>query len=354
LQTEIVQTSIRLAEVGPAWDALWQRAGQYIFQSHGWVSAWWTTRQAEDQSRLCIGLCWAGDSLVAVLPFATRRHRGVRVLEWAAKDCSDYCDAVVTPDLAEGGRALEQVWAAVAATAGFDLVYLSHIRPDAALRGLLDRQPPALRLRRGRRSAISRQVHRHGPDGQAWFQGLDEAARNSHAQGMQAVSEMGPVRSELYRPGDAADALIDRMIGLKRQLLASSGQSYAILDNGALTFRALAKELARQDALRIFGLHCGEHLVAALLNVASGTRMQVFFAAYDPRFERAAPETLALTELLIRAFDMGIKKVDLLCVEADDKYTFTNAQVDLASYVGAKTLIGKLALTVGEWLERRR
>ncbi len=60
LQTEVVQTSIRLAEVGPAWDALWQRAGQNVFQSHGWVSAWWTTRQVEDQSRLCVGLCWAG------------------------------------------------------------------------------------------------------------------------------------------------------------------------------------------------------------------------------------------------------------------------------------------------------
>lgn len=353
MQTEVVQTSIRLAEVGPAWDALWQRAGQNVFQSHGWVSAWWTTRQVEDQSRLCVGLCWAGGDLVAVMPFTTRRHRGVRVLEWAAKDCSDYCDALVEPDLAEGWRALAQVWAAVAAIGGFDLVYLSHVRPDAALHGLLDRQPQALPLRRGRRSAISRQVHRHGPGGQAWFQGLGEEVRNSHARGMHALGETAPVRSELSRPGDAADDMIDRMIGLKRQWLASTGQSYMILDNDALTFRALVNELARQHALQIFSLRCGDHLVAALLNIATGMGMQVFLAAHDPRFEPASPERLVVVELLIKAFDMGITEVDLLCVEADGKFDFANAQVDLASYVGAQTLIGKLALTVGERLERR-
>ncbi len=147
--------------------------------------------------------------------------------------------------------------------------------------------------------------------------------------------------------------MIDRIIGFKRQWLASTGQSYMILDNDALTFRALVNELARQHALQIFSLRCGDHLVAALLNIATGMGMQVFLAAHDPRFEPASPETLVVVELLIKAFDMGITEVDLLCVEADGKFDFANAQVDLASYVGAQTLIGKLALTVGERLERR-
>ena len=301
---------------------------------------------------MCVGLCWIDGDLVAVMPLTVRRHRGVRVLEWAAKDCSDYCDALVDPGLAENWRALEQVWAAVAATAGFDLAYLSHVRPDAALQGLLGRQPRTLRLRRGRRSARSRQVHRHSRGGQTWLQGLSNEVRNSYTRGMQVIGEMGPVRSELHEPGDAADGMVDLMIGLKRQVLASTGQSYAILDNDALTLRALIKELVRQRALRIFTLYCGDHLVAALLNIATGPCLQVFFAAHDPRFERAAAETLVVIELVIKAFDAGVTEVDLLCVNEDGKFTFANAQVDLASYIGAKTLIGKLALTVGERLER--
>lgn len=337
----------RLMEVGPAWDALWRCGGRNVFQSHGWIAAWWGSRPTGDGARLCVGVCWAGNDLVAVLPFATRRHRGVRVLEWAAKDCSDYCDALIGPERAGDVPALEQVWAAVAAAGGFDLAYLSHVRPDAALHGLVDRHPRALQLRPGRRLARSRQV-RYPLDGRAWFQSLDAAAQDSHAHGMRVLAETGLVRSQVHGHGDDTGGLVDRMIALKRRSLANAGQSYAILENDAATLHALVDELARQQALQVFTLHCGDHLVAALVNIATGTRVQVFFAAHDPQFDHAAPETLALVEFTIMALATGTTEVDLLCVEAGSDYAFTNAQVDLASYVGAKTLVGRLALAVGE------
>ena len=111
-------------------------------------------------------------------------------------------------------------------------------------------------------------------------------------------------------------------------------------------------ELARQGSLRLFTVHCGGQLAAALLNIADGTREQVFFSVHDPRFDRAEPEALVLTECLARAFDSGVTEVDLLCVEDDEKYGYANARLDLASYVGARTLAGRLALAVGERLDR--
>ncbi len=348
LHTEIITTTDRLVEVGPAWDALWLCGGRSVFQSHGWIAAWWGSRPAGDGARLCVGVCWAGNDLVAVLPFATRRHRGVRVLEWAAKECSDYCDALIDPERAEGDPALKQIWAAVAAAGGFDLAYLSHVRPDAALHGLLDRPTRAMQLRPGRRSAQSRQVRYHGLDSRIWFQGLDAAVQDSHVRGMRTLAETGPIRSEMHGHGDDAGGLIDRMIALKRRSLANAGQTYAILDNGAAALNALVNELARQQALQVFTLHCGDHLAAALVNIATGTRVQVFFAAHDPQFDHAAPEMLALIEYTKEALAAGTTEVDLLCVEAGSGYAFTNAQIDLASYVGAKTLAGRLALAVGE------
>ncbi len=333
-------------EAGPAWDALWRQGGKDVFQSHGWIAAWWNSRQADDGSRLCLGLCWTEDRLAAVLPFATRRRRGVRVLEWAAKECSDYCDALIDPDLGEGWRALEQVWAAVVAAGAFDLAYLSHVRPDAALHALLGRRPQSLQLRPGRRSASSRQVRYGASDGRAWFDGLNKATRDGHARGMQALSEIGPIRSEMHTHAAAADGLIDGMIGLKRRQLANTGQGYAILDNDASAFRALATELARQRMLQLFSMHCGDRLVAASLSIASGKRMQVFFASCDPYFGHA--ETLALVEFIIATLGNGITEVDLLCVEDGSEYAFTNAQVSLASYVSARTLAGRLALALGE------
>ncbi len=352
LRTEIVDTSSRLAELGAVWDALWRRGDQNVFQSHGWVSAWCNSKRANDKSRLCVGLGWLGADLVAVMPLATRRHRRVRVLEWAAKDCSDYCDALIDPRSAETGRTLEQVWLAVAASGRFDLAYLSHVRPDAVFCSLLDRPRRSIGLRRGQRSARSLQVRNNGAEGDAWFRSLGQDAQDRHVRGLRILTETGPVVVTASQPGDAIDAVLERVIVLKRQCLASRGQSNITLSNDAAVLRTLVKELDRQQALQLFSVHCGGLLVAALINIAAGRRRQIFFAAHDPQFDRVSPEMLVMVECLVRTFDMGISEVDLLCVGDENEFGFANARVELASYVNARTLVGKLALGIGERLDR--
>ncbi len=352
LRTEIVSTSSRLAEVGAAWDALWRRGHQSVFQSHGWVSAWCSSTHAKDRSSLCVGLCWHDADLLAVMPSATRSHRGVRVLEWAAKECSDYCDVLVDPGATAAERALEQVWGAVAASGRFDLAYLSHVRPDAAFCNIINGPRQSMELRRGQRSARSLQVRSGGSDGHDWIRNLGKEAQDKHALGLRTLAEIGPVVVTASEPGEAIDAVLERVIALKRQWFTNRGQSNAMLSNNAVVLRALIKELDHQQALQVFSIWCGGLLVAALLNIATGMRRQTFFAAFDPQFDQVSPEMLLMVEYLIRTFDMGTSEVDLLCVEDDHEFGFANARVDLASYVGARTLVGKLALLIGERLDR--
>lgn len=353
MRIEIVNTLSRLVEIGPAWDALWKRGGQSVFQSHGWIVAWCKSKQANDRSRLYVGLGWLGGDLIAAMAFATRWHRGVRVLEWAAKDCSDYCDVLADPAFREGPQALEQVWAAVVASARFDLAYLSHVRPDAKFCSLLDRCQP-MELKPGHRSARSLQVRSGGFDGHGWFRSLGREIQDSHARGLHMVEETGPVVVAVFGSKDAADAVLRRMIVLKQQWLVSMGQSSKMLSDNAATLRALIGELDRQQALQVVSVHCGSVLVAALLNIATGTQRQAFFAAHDPKFDHASPEMLVMVECLIRTFDTGISEVDLLCVEDEHEFGFANARIDLTSYVGAKTIVGKCVLVIGDRLDRAR
>lgn len=353
-KTELITTPERLAEVGPAWDALWSRSGQSVFQSHGWIMAWFGSRQAGDRSRLRVGLCWADGRLVAAMPFITRRHRGVRVLEWAAKDCSDYCDALVDSDAADGWQALELAWAAVVSSTGFDVAYLSHVRPDAVVGTLFAGWSRSIRLKPGHRSARSLQVASNDASGHSWFRALNKKARNNHTRGMRILGETGPVTVRVSEAGDGVHAVLERMIALKQEWLVSTGQKNEILSNDALVLRALIKELARQNVLQVFSIHCGETLVAGSLNIVNGARMQAFFAAYDPAFDRASPGTLVMVEYLTWAFDHGMAEVDFLCGEEQYKFKFATAHTDLASYVGARTWIGRIALALGERLDRAR
>ncbi|RYY05750.1 MAG: GNAT family N-acetyltransferase, partial [Alphaproteobacteria bacterium] len=99
---EIVRSTDRLAAVGPAWTDLWTRSNALVFQSHAWISAWWASAPDRDRRALAIVLAWRGETLVGVLPLATVRRKGFRVLEWAAKDCSDFGDALMAPDADRG------------------------------------------------------------------------------------------------------------------------------------------------------------------------------------------------------------------------------------------------------------
>lgn len=351
MQAEVVRATKRLNQVGPAWDRLWQRCSDSVFQSHGWVSAWWAAQDAGSGLRLQIGLCWDGEDLAAVIACATRTHRGVRVLEWAAKECSDYCDAVAGPDARE---ALARAWQAIVEAGGFHVVYLSHVPPGAVLRWLLEtgRLPPAA-LRLGHRAEQTLQVSSNGLTGAGWFRTLSKKARNNHTRGKRILEEGGTLRiGAVDGPGIAGT--LDRMVRLKSAWLGTNMQRSTLLDRGACGLRSLVDLLQRQQAVQVFSITCDGELVAGLVNIVRGNHAAAFFSAFDRRFDRASPGTIVIVEFLVWAFDHGIPEVDFLCGDEPYKLKFANGRTELASYVGARTLLGRAALAAGEWADKSR
>lgn len=352
MKAEIVTSTARLGQIGPAWEQLVRLSNGRIFQSHGWVSAWWTAADTTSGLRLQIGLCWAEDgTLQAVIPCVTRPYRGMRVLEWAAKDCSDYCDAMVISD---STTALAIAWQAIVAAGGFSVVYLSHVRPDAALPRLLGESGTrASRLRLGHRTERTLQVNSNGHDGAGWFRTLSKKARNNHLRGKRHLEEFGAVRIGIVEPQHRAET-VNQMVSLKSAWLATQGQRNSLFDRDACGLRAQIEVLAQQQALQVFAITCDGKLVAGLVNVVRDGQAAAFFSAFDGRYDRASPGTVVLVELLLWAFDHGIPEVDFLCGTEGYKLKFANRAVDLVSYVGARTGIGHAALLISEWADASR
>lgn len=351
MQAEVVKATERLNQVGPAWERLWHRSNGSVFQSHGWVSAWWSAQKSASGLRLQVGLCWDGGDLAAVIPCVTRTHRGVRVLEWAAKECSDYCDAVAGPDARE---TLAKAWQAIVESGGFHVVYLSHVRPGAALSWLLEtgRRPPAV-LRLGHRAEQTLQVRSNGLASAGWFRTLSKKARNNHTRGKRILEESGTLQIGAV-DGLGIAGTLDRMVRLKSIWLETNMQRSTLLDRGACGLRSLVDLLERQQALQVFSMTCDGELVAGLVNIVRGNHAAVFFSAFDRRFDRASPGTVVIVEFLLWAFDHGIPEVDFLCGNEPYKFKFANAQTELASYVGARTMLGRAALAAGEWADKSR
>jgi CelD/BcsL family acetyltransferase involved in cellulose biosynthesis len=332
---ETVRDAARLQEIEAAWLELWRGSGADIFQHHSWITAWW--HGCGDGYRLRIGLAWQGDRLVAILPLAVRSLHGMRFLEWAAQSFSDYCDLVGS------SAVLEDLWAAVTAAGGFDVIRLKNILPDARvlsglrqlrLRETLDRHPHDLCLR----------IASRWPSGEAWFRSLNKKKRNNHTRGARILAEFGDVVHRQYLPGESLAPVLDRLMELKRGWLSANKLSSPLLDSNVELLPQLVQALSRIGSLRIFVVECSGEVVAGSVNVVQNDKMMAFFSAYDPKYERASPGIGLMTEYTRWAFDHGITVVDYLRGGEPYKFEFANAAIELTSIVKGWTPFGRSVL----------
>jgi len=353
---EIVRDLTRLAEIGPAWEALRARIGGAIFQSHGWISAWWRTAPDRRDRGLHIALAWQGEALQAVLPLATHRRRGLVFLEWAANSHSDYGDLLAGPDCPDA--VLHDLWAALGAARGFDIALVNRLLPEARAH-VLGHGGAGLRLSPNHRSEVSHRVT-GWTDGRAWFEGQSKKARQNHRRGWKFLEENGPVRFRLLDPDEDRATVLERLAALKRKWLAAQGHVSTLFDAGAPALAALVDVLAQAGILRLFVLECGDKVIAVSVNFVQRDTMMAFVTTYDPDFERASPGTLLMSEYIKWSFDQGLKVVDFLCGAEAFKTRFATEAVTLTSLAAAGSLKGRLALAADEaqralraWRERQ-
>jgi CelD/BcsL family acetyltransferase involved in cellulose biosynthesis len=342
---EVVTSAERLAEIAPAWSALWHRAGGLVFQHPDWIAAWWRTTPHRERRTLRIGLAWNGDRLDGVIALATFKRSGIRMLEWAAKDHSDYGDALVAPNC--DPRMIPRLWQHVFDQGGFDLIYLNRLLPDAGVRVLLD---PGLghgkALRPNHRSEISYRVAGSWQSGAEWFETLSKKGRQNYRRGRKFMSESGELRFRLLDADDPREPVLARVATLKRLWLARHGRVSDLFDKGSPVLAALVSVLAELGLLRIFVLELNDTIVAVSINFEQHGTMMAFVTTYDPEHERASPGMVLMMDYIQWSLDRGLAKIDFLCGGEDFKRRFATQSVTLWSMMGARGLPGHLAALV--------
>lgn len=323
---EIVREPRRFLAISDAWRDLWQRSGAGIFQCHTWIAAGWS-------GDLNIGLAWENERLLAVLPLAIRRRSGLRVLEWAGQQFSDYCDGIAE---SQHSVLLQYLWDRTYMAGGFDLIWLKQMTTDAKFQPL-DKLWPT--------KDICLQLCNRGQwtSGEAWFRSLNKKARNDHLRGRRILEQQGRL---VFRQATGAeiDAILDWSVSHKQDWVKRNRLHSTLLEANAL--HGLVRALESLGALRLFVLECDGQLAAVSVNIVQHHTMLAFFATYDPTYERGSPGIILMTEYTKWAFDNDIRVIDYLRGEEAYKFKFATTAVETSSFLAAKTLPGKLALTV--------
>lgn len=350
---EIIRSADRLAAVEAEWMHLWHRTDGLIFQSHAWVSAWWGTVADRDQRALRIGLVWNGDRLVAVVPLAIGKRRGLRLLEWAAGSYTDYGDILVAPECSLS--ALQDLWAQLCDAGGFDLAFLNRLSPDAAARKIFAaRASSGIRLRPNHREEVSYRVAGPWKSGAAWLEGQSKKTRQNYRRGIKTLEETGGVKFRLLAPDEPLQPVLDRLSALKRRWLTERSRESQLFEEGTPVLAALVEVLARAGVLRIFVLECNGVMIAVSINFVQRQAMMAFVTTYDPDYSRASPGIILIMDYIRWSIDHGLGMVDFLCGAESFKNKFATQAVTLQSVLGTRTAQGTLASVADGIRERIR
>jgi len=330
---ELVRNTERLQELESPWQALWHDQRGSIFQSYHWINEWWAAAQGSFD--LCIVTAWEGNRLQAVMPFAVRRWYGVRLLEWAAQSVSDYCDGLGPYDL------LSQLWQHIERVAGFDIVRLKNVRPDATVQGILRM------VAEPSNAEYCYQVAKQWADGVTWYRSLNKKKHNNHSRGTRMLKEMG---AELRHVDSPSEAMIARLVELKLAWIRAKqlSPSYDIE-----MLPVLVKALQKLNVLRVFVIERNDEVLAGSINVIQDDKMLAFVATYDPVVAKASPGIILMTHYTQWAFDHGFTLIDYLRGDEIYKFEFANSQVRLDSFTAGKTMLGHTTLTAYHLLKKR-
>ena len=348
LRTEICSDLAQLADIGAEWHALWQRSGASIFQSPDWLMACWANRANGDRRLLRVALGWRGEELVAVLPLAITPRQGLRVLEWAARDDCDYCDALLAPDLAPA--ALTPLWRHICEAGGFDVALLNRLLPDARARALLGPgSASAVALTPDHRREASLRVEGPFATPDSWFEAQSKKMRQNFRRGVAQLGEGAACRFRCLPAGTPLAPILDRLAEFKRRNLAEKQLASTMFKAEHRKLTALAEALDRQGLLRLFVLERDEEIVALSLNFEEQGALRAYITSYDPSWERASPGTLLIVEYIRWAAEHGLRTVDFLCGAEGFKLRFATARVDLGALSGAATWLGRAARSADRW-----
>jgi len=350
---EIVETSDRLAAVEEQWTQLWHATDAHIFQSHGWISAWWKTLSDREGFALRIGLAWKDEKLVGVVPLAITRRKGLRWLEWAAGAYSDYGDILRAPECPD--LVLDGLWTRICDAGGFDLALINRLLPDAAAwRIFAPNKAGRVRLRPNHRQEISSRIGGDWESGAAWLAGHPKKTRQNYRRGVRLLEEAGTMRFRLLGADEPLGPMLDRLSALKRKWLEKTARTSELFDEGAPVLAALVDVLARAGILRVFVIEVNGTVVAISVNFVQRGTMMAWVTTYDPDFARASPGMVLIFDYVQWSIDHGLGMVDLLCGGEAFKDRLATQVVALQSLVGARTAKGSLALLADGVRQRLR
>jgi CelD/BcsL family acetyltransferase involved in cellulose biosynthesis len=335
LETRVIEDEASLCALADAWRGL-APSIHHPFQDFGWYAAWARTIGTTGGRRLKCVTLWEGERLLAVLPLALRRYKGVRLLEWIGARVTDYCDAIVAPGV-DARDALTALWRTLNRDVGFDVLRLGQVRVDAVISGFVDELDPWVETREG---AFT--IPLTWQTGAEWLTGRSSKRRDSTRQRVRYMEKNG-FELKIWRTPEE-DVLAAALEQKQAWVRARNVSSFVTDPQGPEFLRAFAGEMSARGLLHLSAIRSAERIVACHVGFVRDDTFYYYMPTYDAAFAKQSFGTSLREHLIMSACDQGLKKFDMLLGAHEYKSQYAAVENVVRTLVVPRGLLGRAAV----------
>ena len=344
--TEIIRDPTRFDALGPAWDALFERALKpHVNQSFAWASCVWETIMKPRGGRLHVLVLREGDRPVLIWPLVVLEYgrflRAVHPLMMGSDDNDVLVEA--SPEAAALARLAVR---ALRKSRGHDLVVTEWVRTNSMLDGALSPVPAV-------QTDVTRSVAWSGfADWAAYERGL--SSRQSTDRRLRRLRECGHVDFALVENPDRQRALVAWLVRQKLDRLA--GQDIVPLWQGEPMENfiiAASRRVTRFGKLLLFAMTLDDEPIAVQIAIQDAHGLLAFQIAHEPKFGKYGPGILIAQQFLHWAFERRLP-VELGWGDSAFKKVFSNGEDKISTRIFPTSAWGKARMGIRAWQGERQ
>jgi CelD/BcsL family acetyltransferase involved in cellulose biosynthesis len=329
------------------------------FQNGRWLEAWYSAFATTPGVEPLIAVISnaATDEQAVMLPLIRRIQRGIRIIEPADLDLTDYNAPMLGPAAPRDVEAARAMWKELRAAlrrlpGGADLVRLRKLPVE------LDGRPNPLALLDGAGPcALNGNIVTTGDDFNAWRFTLERTVRKELERSWRVFARDAAAAFRIVTDSEEALRMLSTMEIQQGNRMQHLGLNFILNDETCAAFyRNLVKDNAGNGYAVLSALAVGEEVVATLLGIRHGSRyVMVRISNAGDKWSNCSPGRLIIERTMAALHKDGIRQFDFSIGNYAYKRRFGVQPIALVDFTAALSWRGvpyALRDRAARWLRR--
>lgn len=307
------------------------------FQHPQWYAAWYGAFAGQVEPLIAIITDAATGEQAALLPLIRRRQNGIRIVEFADLDLTDYNAPLLGPAAPRDATAARTLWRHLRAalrrmSGGADLVRLRKIPV-----GLDGRTNPLALLDAAGPCALNGNLVTIGEDYDAWRYTLEKTVRKELERSWRVFTRDPAATFKFAADHDEALKILSTTEAQQGARMQNLGLNFILNDATCAAFyRNLVRDGVGNAYALVSALMAGEEVVATLLGIRVGSRyVMIRISNAGDKWSNCSPGRLIIERTIAALHKDGVREFDFSVGNYAYKRRFGVKRLPLVDFSGS-------------------